>query len=167
MAADPASELVDIVDDDDQVVDTVPRSRMRAERLQHRCVGIAVFGSDGRLLIHRRSEWKDVWPGWWDIAAGGVVAAGETYLDAAHRELAEEVGITAELEHLGSGRYVDDDVALICHGYRAVHDGPFAFDDGEVVEATWVTPAELTAMRAEHRFLPDSITLLLPLLHFV
>jgi isopentenyldiphosphate isomerase len=158
-------ELVDIVDDDDNVIATVTRSEMRSRRLQHRSVGIAVLSSDGRLLIHRRSNGKDLWPGWWDIAVGGVVAAGETYDDAAERELAEELGIDGvALEHLGHGRYVDADLAAICRGYRLVHDGPFIFADGEVAEARWATFAELDVLRATHRFLPDSLALLLPLL---
>jgi 8-oxo-dGTP pyrophosphatase MutT (NUDIX family) len=157
-------ELVDIVDDDDIVIATVTRSEMRSRRLQHRSVGIAVMSTDGRLLIHRRSLAKDIWPGWWDIAAGGVVAAGETYEAAAQRELAEELGIEGDLEFLGQSRYVDDDVAEICRGYRVVHDGPFEFGDGEVSEVRWVTFAELEAMRTSHSFLPDSIALLLPLL---
>jgi isopentenyldiphosphate isomerase len=158
-------ELVDIVDDDDNVIATVTRSEMRAQRLQHRSVGIAVLSSDGRLLIHRRSDTKDIWPGWWDIAAGGVVAAGESYEDAARRELAEELGIVgASLEFVGPGHYVDAELAAICRGYRVVHDGPFTFADGEVAEARWVTFDELDVMMATHRFLPDSIALLLPLI---
>ncbi|HEY4611190.1 MAG TPA: NUDIX domain-containing protein [Ilumatobacteraceae bacterium] len=158
-------ELVDIVDDDDHVITTVTRREMRANRLQHRGVGVAVMSTDGRLLAHRRSAVKDVWPGWWDIAAGGVVLAGETYDQAARRELAEELGVVgAELEYIGSGRFVDDNIAELCRGYRVVHDGPFTFDDGEVVEVRWVTFAELEQMRSAHPFLPDSITLLLPLL---
>lgn len=158
-------ELVDIVDDDDNVIATVTRSEMRARRLLHRSVGIAVLSTDGRLLIHRRSADKDIWPGWWDIAAGGVVASGESYEDAAQRELAEELGITGvELRHLGHDRYVADDLAALCSLYRVVHDGPFRFDDGEIVEARWVTFPELDAMQADHRFVPDSYTVLLPLL---
>jgi 8-oxo-dGTP pyrophosphatase MutT (NUDIX family) len=158
-----AEELVDIVDDDDHVIATVPGSEMRAKGLLHRSVGIAVISSDGRLLIHRRSDDKDIWPGWWDIAAGGVVASGETYEQAAHRELAEELGISGvELQHLGQDRYVADDLAALCGLYRVVHDGPFRFDDGEIVEARWVTFAELDAMHTDHRFVPDSYTVLLP-----
>lgn len=158
-------ELVDIVDDEDNVITTVTRAEMRARRLQHRSVGIAVMSTDGRLLIHRRSLGKDVWAGWWDIAAGGVVAAGETYDDAARRELEEELGLRdTDIEFVGQSRYVDDNVAELCRGYRAVHDGPFTFADGEVIEARWVTFAELAEMRATHQFLPDSIDLLLPLL---
>jgi 8-oxo-dGTP pyrophosphatase MutT (NUDIX family) len=157
-------ELVDIVVDDDMVIATVTRSEMRSRRLQHRSVGIAVISTDGRLLIHRRSLAKDIWPGWWDIAAGGVVTAGETYEAAARRELEEELGIEADVEFLGQSRYVDDDVAEMCRGYRVVHDGPFEFSDGEVSEVRWVTFAELDVMRTTHSFLPDSIALLLPLL---
>ena len=143
-------ELVDIVDDDDIVVATVTRSEMRSRRLQHRSVGIAVISTDGRLLIHRRSLAKDIWPGWWDIAAGGVVAAGETYEAAARRELEEELGIDGETwSSSDRSRYVDDDVAEICRGYRVVHDGPFEFSDGEVSEVRWVTFAELDAMRSD------------------
>jgi 8-oxo-dGTP pyrophosphatase MutT (NUDIX family) len=123
------------------------------------------MATDGRLLIHRRSAVKDVWPGWWDLAAGGVVLAGETYEEAARRELAEELGVVdVELEYMGSGRFVDETIAELCRGYRVVHDGPFTFDDGEVVEVRWMTFAELDEMRAAHPFLPDSVTLLLPLL---
>lgn len=158
-------ELVDIVDDDDHVIETVTRAEMRARRLQHRSVGIAVVSSDGRLLVHRRSTAKDLWPGLWDIAAGGVVTAGESYEDAARRELAEELGLTdVRLDYLGQGRYVDDHVAEVCRGFRVVHDGPFTFDDGEIVEVRWVTFAELESMRDVEEFLPDSLTLLLPLL---
>src|SRR5262245_46137287 len=110
---------------------------MRAERLQHRGVAIAVLSSDDRLLVHRRASTKDIWPSRWDLAAGGVVAAGESYEQAAARELAEELGIEVDAEtmtFLGSGRYVDDDVALIGRGYLTVHDGPFRFTDGEIEE---------------------------------
>jgi isopentenyldiphosphate isomerase len=160
-----ADELVDIVDDDDLVIATVTRVEMRSKRLQHRSVGIAVVSSDGHLLIHRRSETKDIWPGWWDIAAGGVVAAGETYEEAAERELAEELGIDdVAFEFLGAAHYVDDELAALCRGYRVVHDGPFTFADGEIAEARWVTFAELDTVLATYSFLPDSLALLLPLL---
>ena len=159
------TELVDIVDDDDQVIATVTRAEMRAGRLQHRAVSIAVMGSDRRLLVHRRADNKDVWPAMWDLAAGGVVAAGELYEVAARRELAEELGVeVAEFQHLGEGRFVDESVALIGRGYLAVHDGPFTFTDGEIAEVRWVNASELEALMAQERFVPDNVELLLPLL---
>ena len=156
---------MDIVDDDDHVIATVTRAEMRARRLQHRAVSIAVVSSDRRLLVHRRADDKDVWPGMWDLAAGGVLAAGETYEEAARRELHEELGVQADvMESLGEGRFKDDAVALIGRGYLAVHDGPFTFTDGEIAEVRWVTRAELAELMATEAFVPDNVALLLPLL---
>ena len=163
VVADAGRELVDIVDEHDAVVAVVERRRMRAERLRHRAVFIMVTTSGGRLLVHRRSEAKDLWPGWWDVAVGGVVAAGEPYHDAARRELAEEVGIDDPMlpvVPIGSGAYDDDDVSLIGRCYAVTWDGPLHFTDGEVAEARLVNRAEFEALRREQRFLPDSLALL-------
>jgi len=160
----PGDELVDVVDAADRVVETVPRRRMRAERLRHRAVFIAVRSSAGRLLVHRRSAAKDLWPSRWDVAVGGVVAAGEDYAVAARRELLEEVGVDATPVALGGGRhigrYADDDVDLIARCYVVVHDGPITFVDGEVAEARWIERGELAALLATAPFVPDSLALL-------
>lgn len=153
------------MDDYDRVVATVTRAQLRAENLHHRGVSIAVVGSDGRLLVHRRALDKDVWPGMWDLAAGGVVAAGETYEDAARRELAEELAVLAEnWELLGEGTFIDDKVSMIGRGFLVVHDGPFHFTDGEIAEVRWVDRDELDELLATESFVPDNLTLLLPLL---
>ena len=138
---------------------------MRRHRLRHRATFVVVRSSHGRVLLHRRSESKDLWPGRWDLAVGGVVTAGEGYDDAARRELAEEIGVTTSaLLPLGAGRYADADVNLVARLYEVVHDGPFTFADGEVVEARFVTLAELRTRVAAEPFVPDSIALVLPLL---
>lgn len=160
-----AHELVDVVDDHDRVVARVTRAEMRALRLRHRTVFIAVVHPDGRLLVHRRSEHKDLWPGWWDLAVGGVVGPGETYDDAARRELAEEIGVHGvDPIAIGGGVYTDDEVALVGRCYRVETAGPFMFADGEVVEAEWIAVADLDRVLGERQFLPDSVALLLPLL---
>lgn len=152
-----------MVDESGTVVEVVTRARMRAEHLRHRAVFVLVESRDGRVLVHRRSEDKDVWPGWWDLAVGGVVAVGEPWLDAARREVAEEVGLRGvEPELLTAGGYEDDVVRLVARVYRVVHDGPFTFADGEVVEARFVARAELDELLATRPFLPDSLALVLP-----
>jgi 8-oxo-dGTP pyrophosphatase MutT (NUDIX family) len=157
-------EPVDVVDEDDRVVATVPRRQMRAERLRHRAVFVAVISSAGQVLVQRRSEAKDLWPGWWDIGAGGVVGAGEGFDAAARRELHEELGIDAVPLPLGGGRhaaaYADAEVQLVARCYRVVHDGPVAFVDGEVTEVRWLGLTEFEALRERERFVPDSLALL-------
>lgn len=82
-----------MTDADEVIDDVVPRWRMRAENLRHRSTAIVVLSTDGRLLVHRRADTKDLLPGWWDVCAGGVVTFGETYDESAARELAEELGV--------------------------------------------------------------------------
>jgi isopentenyldiphosphate isomerase len=165
VSASSAHELVDVVDEHDRVVGVVTRAEMRAGRLRHRAVSIAVFGSDGRLLVHRRAATKDVWPGMWDIAAGGVVASGEPCDVAAVRELAEELGISGvPLEPIGQGTFDDHSVSSVLWCYRCVHDGPFTFTDGEIAEVRWVDASGLRHLMANEPFVPDNTAVLLPLL---
>jgi isopentenyldiphosphate isomerase len=159
---DGREELVDIVDFDDRIIDTVARAVMRREVLRHRAVFILVRDKEGRVLIHRRSSDKDLWPGWWDIAVGGVVAAGESYDEAARRELFEEAGVAAEPLFVSSGAYDDTDVSLIARCYEVRHDGAVEARDGEVAEFRWVSTTELRDLMTRERFLPDSLALLGP-----
>jgi hypothetical protein len=119
MVTEPENvELVEVVDRDGNVIEVVRRTHMRRDRLRHRSVFIAVINDDGELLVHQRSEHKDVWPGWWDVAVGGVVGCGETYLRhcCPSRELREELGIdvaTPDHAHWFTGAYADHTVQLV------------------------------------------------------
>ena len=158
----PGDELVDIVDEHDHVIATVTRREMRAGRLRHRAVYIAIQGTDGRLFVHQRSFDKDVRPGAWDIAVGGVVGAGESYDEAALRELEEEVGISgATPTPWGGGVFGDESYELIGRCYHLVHDGPFVFNDGEVIAGAWMNRSDLDALLREEDVVHDSIALLI------
>jgi len=145
-------------------VRVVSRADMRAGNLRHRAVYVLVVDAGGRLLVHRRADWKDVWPARWDVAFGGVAAVGEAPAETARRELAEEAGVVAPLERLGEGTYEDAEVRVRGDVFLARCEGPFTFADGEVVETAWVAPADLPAWLAGRPVCPDSVTIALPLL---
>src|SRR5215472_10736543 len=128
---------------------------MRGGNLRHRAVYVLVLDAGGRLLVHRRADWKDVCPGRWDVAFGGVAGVGEPPAENARRELAEEAGITAPLVRLGAGAYEDAEVRVRGDVFLARSDGPFTFADGEVVETAWVAPADLPAWRSGRSLCPD------------
>jgi 8-oxo-dGTP pyrophosphatase MutT (NUDIX family) len=146
------------------VVRVVTRAEMRSRNLPHRAVYVLLVDGGGRLLAHRRAAWKDVWPGRWDVAFGGVAGVGEPPLENARRELAEEAGVAAPLERLGSGAYEDTEVRVVGDVFLARCDGPFTFGDGEVVETAWVPLADLPAWLAGRPLCPDSVAIALPLL---
>lgn len=141
----------------------VSRAKMRAGNLRHRAVYVLVVDPAGRLLAHRRASWKDVWPDRWDVAFGGVAGVGESFLDCAVRELAEEAGVSAPLRRLGWGRYEDAEVRVMGDVFLARSQGPFTFADGEVVETAWVAAGELNGWLAGRALTPDSVAIALPL----
>jgi 8-oxo-dGTP pyrophosphatase MutT (NUDIX family) len=150
--------LVDVIDHDGRVTAVVSRAVMRRDNLRHRSVGILVMNSAGEVLVHRRAETKDVWPGQWDIAAGGVVESGEAAEAAARRELGEELGIEGtEMRFLGEADFEDGAVRCRCSMFEVRHDGPVRFADGEVAEARWVPARELADFLRSRRVVPDSV----------
>ena len=164
VAAEAGEAMVDVVDRDDRVIGTATRAQMRAEGLRHRAVYVVVRTTEDRIVVHRRAEWKDVYPGAWDLCFGGVLDAGEAWDAAAARELAEEAGIDAPLRPLGSGTYDEDGAALNGRFYVCTHDGPYPCPDGEVVEVRTVPRTELATFLDAHPHCPDSAALVLPLL---
>lgn len=157
-----ADELVDVVDESGIVIATVTRAEMRSQNLLHRSVFIVVRNDAGSILVHRRADWKDIWPGAWDIAVGGVVATGEAWELAAARELTEELGISSELAYLGEGVYAADDVRELARIYATRAEGPFTLSDDEIVETAWVAVDDLRNWVDAHEVCPDSRFLVLP-----
>lgn len=48
------------------------------------------------ILLQKRSEEKDSYPGCFDVSAAGHLDPGESFLDGALRELGEELGLNAK-----------------------------------------------------------------------
>lgn len=157
-----ADDLVDVVDLDDNVVGTTTRAEMRRAGTRHRATYVVVRTSDGGVVVHRRADWKDVSPGWWDLCFGGVVDAGEAWDDAAVRELAEEAGIDGDLRRLGTDRFDAPGAAINCGIYEVVHDGPYPCPDGEVVEVRVIPAAGIAEFVEGHDVCPDSVAVVLP-----
>lgn len=154
---DPAQELVDVVDEDDRVVATVTRREIRARHLLHRCTYVLVRNTSAEVLVHRRTDTKDVYPGAYDVFAGGVCAAGESYDDCARREVAEELGVVGvDLRFLFRHRYRGPHGQAWGAVYEASWDGPVQPQASEVAWSAWVTPDELQMMLGRLDFCPDS-----------
>ena len=87
------SEPVDVVDEDDRIVATVTRAEVRAApgSLHRATYVLSTERRPGEILVHRRTDGKDVFPGAYDMFSGGVCAAGESYDDCARREVARGI----------------------------------------------------------------------------
>ena len=101
----------------------------------HPVVHLHVFSSKGELYLQRRAMHKDLLPGYWDTAVGGHVMYGETIMQALVREVQEEIGITDFTpEHVETYRYDSSRESEMVHVYKAIYDGPFHWNDGEVMD---------------------------------
>ena len=125
-AAQSGAEMFDVVDESDRVLRAEPRDFVHVNNLRHRAVHMLLFNSSGDLLLQKRSIWKDRNPGRWDSSAAGHVDSGETYLEAARRELGEELGIEApRLERIGKLTPCEQTGQEFIEVFRGLHDGPF------------------------------------------
>lgn len=106
----------------------------------HLVVDLLVIHEDGTYLLTKRSDIKDVYPGYWEASAGGSAVAGEEPLEAAKRELFEETGLTPDsLEFVGT--LFKDTSHAMYYSYLArvsCDKDSVVLQEGETTDYKWV-----------------------------
>ena len=99
------SEIVDIVDENDNVLYQASRAEAHAKGLLHRCAVAQLINSRGEwILVKQASDRQDA--GQYVAPVGGHVLAGENPDDALKRETLEEIGFEQFQQKLvGKGIY--------------------------------------------------------------
>jgi 8-oxo-dGTP pyrophosphatase MutT (NUDIX family) len=128
----------------------------------HHFAAVAVFDARGRLLMQERGEDALHDPGRWGYP-GGDLEAGEDFLAAAVRELAEETGLVVDprrLDSLGVQRFRsescgEDDEFELFAVRMAVSDDDVVCGEGR--QMVFVDPASLAGLD-----LHQAVTLTLP-----
>lgn len=92
------TELVVLVDASDRELGTMEKLEAHRRGVLHRAVSVVIFDRSGRMLLQRRASTKYHSPGLWANSCCSHPRAGELPLAAAHRRLAEEMGITCDLD---------------------------------------------------------------------
>jgi len=157
----PTEEIIQIVDKDNREIAAIARGLMREQRLIHRASYILVFNTAGELFVQKRTMSKDIYPGYWDVAAGGVVLANESYEESASRELAEELGVSGvKLKFLFDQYYEDEDNRVWGRIFTCTHDGPFTLQPEEVEYGRFMPPHIALDYSNSEPFTPDGILLL-------
>lgn len=156
-------ELVEIVDKTGAVQRVVTRAEMRRDNLMHRNVAVFLQRTDGRLVVHQRADWKDVYPSYWDVAFGGVPSVGESDEEAAIRELAEEAGVTLSPEvliDLGVRTQANAEVCWCGRFFAARTDAEVCPADGEVQQLDAIPLVQVSAWAVTTLVCPDIVPLL-------
>ena len=157
MPVDDQTEVFYLVDEDDQVIGSVTRKIAHSDRSKiHRAVDILVKNSN-KILLQKRSSQKDTFPGFWTISAGGHVSYGETYEQAAQRELKEELGVDSELNILGKKLFDTGAEQEYSTVYETTYStNNFNLDQTEVKEIAWIEIDKLAQFIADNNVTPSA-----------
>ncbi len=98
-------ENLDILNEDGTISGVIKeRSQVHRDGDLHRTSHVWIARKNNKsgmdILLQKRSQNKDSYPGCYDISSAGHIVAGCGFLDSAIRELKEELGLMVEKEEL-------------------------------------------------------------------
>ncbi|MFG2406641.1 NUDIX hydrolase [Streptomyces brevispora] len=148
------SELVEHVDEHDRVLGIVDRDEAVRENWPHRIATTICRDREGRILVLRRAATLSRFPGYYDVMVGGAVDVGESYEQAAVRELTEELGVRVPVRFLFKF-LCRAGISPIWFGvHEAVVSEALVPDPVEIDWQDWMTVDELREVADEWLFVP-------------
>ncbi len=152
-----SDELFDLVNDDDVVIGQALRSACHGDpALIHRAVHVLVFNSSGALLLQKRAPGKYIQPDKWDTSVGGHLGPGESYLAAAYREMAEELGLTGlPLTYLYRSAIRNQVESENVQTYLAITDNDIVYERSEISEVRFWTYDQIDQALGQEIFTPN------------
>ena len=134
--------------------ETVSREQAHRDGILHRTAHVWVVrecAGQKQVLMQKRSEEKDSFPGMYDTSSAGHIPAGSEPLPSALRELQEELGIAADKEQLHfagnfrtqyektfRGKLFRDNEVTFVYVYREPVDiASLTLQESEVEEVQW------------------------------
>ena len=102
---DAQMEFLDIVDEKGELTGVIKeRTKVHADGDLHRTSHVWIVRDNAKggwdVLLQKRSQNKDSFPGCYDISSAGHIPAGDGYIESALRELKEELGLEVKAEEL-------------------------------------------------------------------
>ena len=153
-------EFVVLVDQNDQKLGLMEKQQAHVAGLLHRAFSVFIFNSKGELMIQQRAASKYHSPTLWTNTCCSHPRDNETYEQAAHRRLEEEMGFDCELDYKFNFIYkahLEND--LIEHELDHVFIGTFddepKLNPDEVMAYRWV---ELDDLKKDMEKNPQNYT---------
>ena len=162
-------ELLDVVDENGiPTGETVERSIAHAKGIRHRTSHVWLLRRrpEGvEVLLQKRSDNKDSFPGKFDTSSAGHIQAGDEPLESALRELKEELGISATPEQLHFAgtfpisfakefhgkMFRDEEIAFVYIYQEPVNTAELVLQTEEVEEVQWFDLEEVYEQCGKHR----------------
>jgi isopentenyldiphosphate isomerase len=142
----------------DEILGYGPKQKAIDEGLRHRISRVFIFDGSGNLIIQKRGPNMSL-PGKWDQSAAGHVDEGETYEQAAYRELQEELGLEGvPLSLIGNFYSEERDDGLVKKRFNAVYVGRYSGDVTFGDEVCEVRSVSLSDLVEEMMLSPERFT---------
>jgi isopentenyl-diphosphate Delta-isomerase len=157
------ARMRDIVNERDEIVGCASKEEVESQGLICRVCFIMLVNKRGELMLHRRSEHMQDYPLYWSGAAAGHVKFGETYEQAAYREMKEEIGVEARIELVG--KFFSEEDRRMVAVFLGYYDGPVIVDPLEVDKVEYYSPAKLDKVRGQMQvtsFVEKALAIVLP-----
>ncbi|MFA7688087.1 MAG: isopentenyl-diphosphate Delta-isomerase [Moheibacter sp.] len=143
-------EFVVLVNENDEVLGLMEKQQAHVAGLLHRAFSVFIFNSKGELLLQQRASDKYHSPALWTNTCCSHPRENETYLEAAHRRLQEEMGFDCELEpkfHFIYKAKLDENLFEheLDHVFTGQFDGEIQINPEEVSAYKWISMDELIA----------------------
>ena len=156
----PNDEKIVIVDKNNKVTGWSWRSHMRERRLIHRATFIIVFNDADQLFVQKRTLSKDIYPGYYDLTAGGVVQVDEAVEVSARRELEEELGIVKDsLDFLFEFFYESPENNVWGSVYQCIFNGCPVLQKEEIDFGQFQSLEDVDALIRNEPVTPESVYL--------
>ncbi|MBI4896727.1 MAG: NUDIX domain-containing protein [Candidatus Aenigmarchaeota archaeon] len=142
------SELLDVVDRDNTVIEKATRADIHNSDLWHRGSHVLLFNTKEEILLQHRSKTRDKFPDTLDCSASGHTLAGDTYEQTAQKELEEELGVKdiALKKILLFRMHYGTHDNMISALYEGSYDGPFTIDPKEIIDVRFYPQEKIREM---------------------
>ena len=157
----PGEELC-LVDQHDELTGTMSKESCHVGLgRRHRAFSLHILNSREEFLIHRRSESKMLWPGFWSNSCCSHPRKGETMIEAVNRRLYDELGlIEFSLKYIYQFSYVAKYKNIgteneLCSVYMGKIDSELNVNLNEIADSKFISKKELDKLlRVEEKTTP-------------
>ncbi len=150
----PEEELLYHVRQDDSIIGPVDRNRAHMDVILHRSGIVFLVRSDRKVLLQHRSPLKQIFPNRFDSSCSYHVLFGESYEEAAVRELREETGISAPVVFLGKFSHQDKPENQIVAVFVCKSDAAVTIDEAEAMDAQFYFKEQVDRIVASEKVTP-------------
>ena len=137
-------EKVVLVNEKDEILGLMEKMQAHENGILHRAFSVFLFNSKGEMLLQKRAAEKYHSPNQWTNACCSHPRVDETYEQAAHRRIKEELGIDCHLEEkfwfiykadVGQNLWEHE----LDHVFVGNYEGEFNLNKEEIAEVRYIS----------------------------